>query len=66
MISLFYYSQLRLYYAKILGTEEDRQVLRFINPAVDSDDEDDHIFEPERSFHGVLNTFMNEWLVKKR
>ena len=35
--------------------EEDRQVLRFINPVVDLDDDDDDvIFEPERSFSWVF------------
>ena len=34
--------------------EEDRQVLRFINPVVDLDDDDDVIFEPERSFSWVF------------
>ena len=37
----------------------------FINPVVDSDDKDDDIFEPERSFSGVFNIFMNQWCVKK-
>ena len=43
----------------------DRQVLEFINPGVDSDDEDDNIFEPERSCSGVFNTFVNKGCVKK-
>ena len=37
----------------------------FVNPVVDSDDEDDDIFEPERSFSGIFNTFVNQWYVKK-
>ena len=37
----------------------------FINPTVDSDDEDDHIFKPERIFSGAVNTFVNYWFVKK-
>ena len=37
----------------------------FINLVVDSDDEDDNIFEPERSFSGVFNTFVNQCCVKK-
>ena len=33
LISLFYYSQSRFYYRKVLGTpEEDRQVFGFVNP----------------------------------
>ena len=37
LISLFYYSQLRFYYAKLFDTSEEyRQVLGFINPIVDS------------------------------
>ena len=44
---------MRFYYAKLLDTpEEDHQVLGFVNPVLDSDD-DDNIFEPER------------WCVKK-
>ena len=39
LISLFYYSQL-----------QDRLFFGFINPVVDSVDEDDDIFEPERGF----------------
>ena len=37
-------------------TEEDRQ--GFINPVVDSDNEDDDIFEPER--FSVFNAFVNQ------
>ena len=49
LISLFHYSQLRFYHAKPPDTlEEDRQVLEFVNPVVDSIDEDNNIFEPER------------------
>ena len=46
-------------------------VLGFINPVVDSDDEDHDIFEPERSFAGVFNTFfffssfLSKWCVEK-
>ena len=40
--------------------KEDRHVLRFVNPVVDSDDEDDNILEPERSFCD-FNTFVNQW-----
>ena len=62
MVSLFYYSQLRFYYAKLLDTpEEDRVFLGFINPVVDSDDD---IFEPE-SFSGVFNTSVNQFCAKK-
>ena len=46
-------------------TEEDRQVLGFINTVVDLDDDDDDIFEPERSFFGVFNTFVNQCCVKQ-
>ena len=42
--------------------EEDREVLGFINPVLDSDDKDDNIFEPE-SFFGVFNTFVNQCCV---
>ena len=37
----------------------------FINLVVDSDDEDDNIFEPERSFSGVFNTFVSQCCVKE-
>ena len=40
-------------------------MLRFLNPLVDSDDEDGNIFEPERSFPGFFNTIANQRLVKK-
>ena len=52
--SLFDDSRLRFYYAELLDTpEEDCQVLGFVNPVVvNSDDENDNIFEPERSFSG--------------
>ena len=40
LISLFHRSQLRFYYEKLLDTAEvDRQVLGFINPVLESDDE---------------------------
>ena len=39
-------------------------MLEFVNPVVDSDDEDDDIFEPERSFCGVFDTFVTRWCVK--
>ena len=43
--------QLRFCYANLIDTpEEDRQVLHFINPSVDSDGEDDDTFELERKF----------------
>ena len=29
-----------------------------------SDDQNDDIFEPDRSFSGVFNTFVNHWSVK--
>ena len=32
---------------------------------VESDDEDDDIFEPERRFSGVFNIFVNHWCMKK-
>ena len=35
----------------------------FINPVVDSDNEDDDILETER--FSVLNAFINQWCVKK-
>ena len=37
--------------------------MRFVNPVVDLD-EDDDIFEPERRSSGVSNTFVNQWCVK--
>ena len=37
-----------------------------VNPVVGSNDEDDEIFEPEKSFPGVFNTFVNYWCVKNR
>ena len=40
--------------------EEDRQVLGFINPVVDSDDEVENIFELEIIFFGVFNTSVNQ------
>ena len=65
--SLFYCTQLRFYHVKLLDTlEEDCQMLWFINPVVDWDDEEDKILELERSFSGVFNTFVNQWCVKKR
>ena len=45
-------------------TRGDRQVLGFVSPVVDLDDEDDDIFESERRSSGVLNTFVNQWCVK--
>ena len=66
LISSFYYRQLRFYYAKLLDMpEEDRQVLRFVDPVLDSNDEDGNIFEPERSFSCVFNTFVTQSCVKK-
>ena len=44
----------------IATLKEDRQVLEFINQVVDSDDEDDGIFEPEIRFSIVFNTFMSQ------
>ena len=53
--------QLWFYYAKLLDTpEEDRQVLGFKNPVVDSDDGKDNIFEPGTSFSGAFSTFVNQ------
>ena len=51
-------------------TRRRKIVLGFINPVVDSDDEDGNIFEPERSFAGVFNTFfffffLSKWCVEK-
>ena len=49
-------------------TRRRKIVLGFINPVVDSDDEDDNIFEPERSFAVVFNTFfffLSKWCVEK-
>ena len=40
-------------------------MLGFLNSVVDSDDEDDNIFEPDRSFSVFFNTIANQWLVKK-
>ena len=66
MILLFYYSQSRFYCTKLLDTsEEDRHVSGFVNPVLDSGYEDDGIFETEKSFSGVFNTFVNHWCVKK-
>ena len=31
----------------------------FVNPAVDSDNQDDNIFKPERHFPDVFNGFVN-------
>ena len=38
--------------------------MRFINSVVDSD-KDNNIFEQERSFSGVFNTFVNQWYAEK-
>ena len=66
LISLFYYSKLRFYNVKLLGTpEKDRQVLGFANPCADSDDEDNGIFEEKASLSGAFNTFVNHCYVKK-
>ena len=63
--SLFYCTQLRFFHVNLLDTlEEDCQILWFINPVVDWDDEEDKILELERSFSGVFNTFVNQWCVK--
>ena len=35
------------------------QVLGFVNPVVDSDDENDDTFKPERRFPDVFNTCVN-------
>ena len=46
---------------KFLDTsEEDRQVLGFGDHVVESDDEGDDIFEPERNFSDVFNSFAEE------
>ena len=45
--------------------EEVRQVLELINPVEDSNGDDDDIFEPERSFSRVFNTFVNQWSLEK-
>ena len=37
----------------------------FVNPVLDLGYEDDDVLEPERSFSGAFNTFMNHWCVKK-
>lgn len=42
----------------------DLQVLGFINPVLESGYEDDGILEPQRSFSGVFETFVNQWYVK--
>ena len=48
------------YYAKLIDTlEEERQFLGCVNPVVDSNDEDDDIFEPEKSFSGAFDIFVN-------
>ena len=36
----------------------------FINPVLESGYEDDGILEPQRSFSGVFETFVNQWYVK--
>ena len=62
----FFYSQLQFFYGKLLDTpDEDHQVLGFVNPVVDPDDEDDNIFEPERRFSSAFNSFLNQWYIKK-
>ena len=54
---------LRNYYAKRLDTsEEGLHSLVLVNPVVGSDDEDDDTFKPRKNF---LNTFVNQWCVKK-
>ena len=45
-------------------TDEYRQVLVFL-PVLLSDDEDDNIFELERNFSDVFDTFVNEYCIKK-
>ena len=37
----------------------------FVNPVLDLGYEDDDVSEPERSFSGAFNTFVNHWCVKK-
>ena len=50
---------------KFLDTpEEDCQVLGFVNPVVESDDEDDDIFEPERNYSDVFTTFVSKEKIK--
>ena len=44
--------------------EEDRQVLGFVNPIVDSDDEDEGIFQPEKSFCRVFNFLVNQCCIE--
>ena len=39
--------------------------MRFVNAVVDSNDEDDDIFKPGRSFSDIFNAFVNQWCVKK-
>lgn len=40
--------------------EEERQAMGFGNMVADTDDEDDDIFEPTRSFNDVFNSFSTE------
>ena len=39
--------------------------MELIDPVAESDNEDDDIFEPEISFSGVFNIFVNQWYAKK-
>ena len=55
------YSQLRFDYAKLFDTpEEDRQVLGFVKPVLDSYYENEDNLETEKSFSSVFNTFANQ------
>ena len=44
--------------------KENRHILELKNQVVDSYDEDDDIFETEKSFSGFFNTFVSQWCVK--
>ena len=45
--------------------KENRHILELKNQVVDSYDEDDDIFEPEKSFSGFFNTFVSQVVCKK-
>ena len=46
-------------YIYTLSWEKTSQVLAFLNPVGDLDDEDDDVLKPERRFLDVLNPFVN-------
>ena len=61
-IILLSFTILSSYHTKVLDTpEEDRQVLGLVNSVVvKSDDKDDVIYESEKSFSGIFDTFVNQ------